>query len=224
VDQANSDEAEDEEDVADDQSFASIDDLEGTLCLQIDAHYKHGITDDGAAHMLELSKLAEKDPEFYKYLQENDTDLLEFNPTEMDDGENDENDEEDEDEGEDVEMESEKLPILTKEILRGWQKALLDVSYLLSLAAASLTEPPASVLARVEEIAHRLPFCCAHERGQPSPCLEYRQLDKCGFSNFTVATLTKYPPVYNKLVTTAFKFTPVVLAHHIPYKTLPNGK
>jgi nucleolar complex protein 2 len=30
--------------------------------------------------------------------------------------------------------------------------------------------------------------------------------------------------VYNKLVTTALKYTPVVLEHHIPYKTLPNGK
>jgi nucleolar complex protein 2 len=30
--------------------------------------------------------------------------------------------------------------------------------------------------------------------------------------------------MYNKLVTTAFKFTPVILVHHIPYKTLANGK
>ncbi|KAG8215220.1 Noc2p family-domain-containing protein [Butyriboletus roseoflavus] len=30
--------------------------------------------------------------------------------------------------------------------------------------------------------------------------------------------------MYNKLVTTALKFTPVVLVQHIPYKTLANGK
>ena len=83
------------------------------------AHRKHGSADEGAAHMHELSKLAEKDPEFFKYLQENDRELLEFEPEDA----VDDNDEEEE---EDVEMESETLPILTKDILRGWQKALLD--------------------------------------------------------------------------------------------------
>ena len=35
--------------------------------------------DEGRAHLLELSKLAEKDPEFYKYLQENEPELLDGN-------------------------------------------------------------------------------------------------------------------------------------------------
>ena len=30
--------------------------------------------------------------------------------------------------------------------------------------------------------------------------------------------------MYNKLVTTALMYTPVILEHHIPYKTLANGK
>jgi nucleolar complex protein 2 len=30
--------------------------------------------------------------------------------------------------------------------------------------------------------------------------------------------------VYDKLVLTALRYTPVVLEHHVPYKTLPNGK
>ena len=54
---------------------------------------------------MELSKLAEKDPEFYKYLQENDQELLDFN---LDDAAPREEDEE-EDEGardEDESMES----------------------------------------------------------------------------------------------------------------------
>lgn len=30
--------------------------------------------------------------------------------------------------------------------------------------------------------------------------------------------------VYNKLVVTTLRYTPVVLNHHVPYKTLANGK
>ncbi|KAG6330687.1 hypothetical protein ID866_8405, partial [Astraeus odoratus] len=85
-----------DESVADDQSFASVDDLEG--------------------------QLAEKDPEFYKYLQEHDRELLEFDPNQMED------EDEDEDDHEDIDME-ESVPILTKDILRRWQKALLEVLY-----------------------------------------------------------------------------------------------
>ncbi|KAF8130270.1 Noc2-domain-containing protein [Boletus edulis] len=167
MDEDGSDAEEDEEEVADDESFASVDDLE----------------DEGVAHMHELSKLAEKDPEFYKYLQENDRELLDFGP---EDAVDDEDDEE-----EDVEMESETSPILTKDILRDWQKALLDYRSLRALrklliafrSAAHMNEDDQSPAWRIDSSA-----------------------------------------MYNKLVTTALKFTPVILAHHIPYKTLPNGK
>ena len=70
--------------------------------------------------MLELSKLAEKDPEFYKYLQEHDRDLLGFNVD--DDG--DDVEDADDDIGE---PDVTQLPTLTENILRTWQKSLLEV-------------------------------------------------------------------------------------------------
>jgi nucleolar complex protein 2 len=71
-------------------------------------------------HLQQLSKLAEKDPEFYKYLQENDKELLDFDPDAMEDGQ-------DEDEAGDEDADEETVPVLTKNILQKWQKALLEV-------------------------------------------------------------------------------------------------
>jgi nucleolar complex protein 2 len=70
--------------------------------------------------MQELSKLAEKDPEFYKYLQENDAELLNFDPDTM-------AIDSDEEEADTKGAKDGKAPVLTSRILREWQKALLEV-------------------------------------------------------------------------------------------------
>jgi nucleolar complex protein 2 len=74
--------------------------------------------------VLELSKLAEADPEFYRYLQENDEELLEFDPSALPESGLSET----EDRDGDVDMDGrENIPVLTREHLRGWQKSLLQV-------------------------------------------------------------------------------------------------
>ncbi|ETW79731.1 hypothetical protein HETIRDRAFT_322642 [Heterobasidion irregulare TC 32-1] len=158
-------EDDEDEDGDDDQSFASVDDLDG----------------EGTAHMDELSKLAEKDPEFYKYLQDNDRELLDFDPGALQ--------EEGVDEG--VEMAEEKTPVLTRDILQKWQKALLKERSLRALR---------KLLIAFRAAAHM------NEEDQ------------------VVAWTIDSSSVYNKLVTTALRYTPIVLAHHVPYKMLPSGK
>lgn len=87
-------------------------------CLRV----KRRIIDEGKAHMLELAQLAEKDPEFYKYLQENDRELLEF------EGDEDNISVDEEEEGSEV-PEEDIVPRLTMAILKKWQKALLEVRF-----------------------------------------------------------------------------------------------
>ncbi|KAG0700504.1 Noc2-domain-containing protein [Suillus ampliporus] len=166
---------EDEEDLADDQSFASVDDLE----------------DQGTSHMLELAQLAEKDPEFYKYLQENDRELLEFNATQGSPDEMDDEDDVMDEDNEDAEAEAEELPIITTDILKTWQKALLEHRSLRALRKLLIA------------------FRSAVHMNEDDQVLLWR------IDNATV---------YAKLVTTSLRYTPIVLAYHVPYKTLSNGK
>ncbi|KAJ7682900.1 Noc2p family-domain-containing protein [Mycena rosella] len=164
---------EEEEDFADDASFASLDELD----------------EEGEAHLVELSKLAEKDPEFYQYLQENDKELLNFNPDAA--GADDDSDEEEAPAGDDDPMGEAQTPILTKTILRNWQKSLLEHRSLRALR---------KLLIAFRAAAHM------NEDGQ------------------VLAWSIDNSSVYSKLITTALKYTPVILEHHAPYKSLANGK
>lgn len=85
------------------------------------------LLEEGKNHLLELSKLAEKDPEFFKYLQENDRELLDFDPEKAAAANDSDDDNVAAGSGEDESMEDDRRPVLTKEHLRRWQKALLEV-------------------------------------------------------------------------------------------------
>lgn len=79
-------------------------------------------------HKEDLSKLAEKDPEFYNYLKENDKDLLDFNPTNpLDAISADEGDDgEEHADGKKVDS-SEKIEVTLK-MVKDWSKKLNEPS------------------------------------------------------------------------------------------------
>ncbi|KAH9976631.1 Noc2-domain-containing protein [Lactifluus volemus] len=147
----------------DDASFASVDELE----------------DEGETHMLELSKLAEKDPEFYKYLQDHDRELLEFS---MDVVNDDDHVDDTDDAGE---SDGDQLPTLTENILRTWQKSLLETRSLRALRKLLVAFRSAVFMNEDDKV---------------------------------LAWTIDSPTVYDKLVRTALRYTPVVLDHHVPTK------
>ena len=96
--------------------------------------------------------MAEKDPEFYKYLQENDQELLDFKPNETEVILSDEEMEE----GVPSDEEEEATPVLKPEILKGWQKALLEVRGLRHCISV-LIFPRAPFTSRIAEAADCFP-------------------------------------------------------------------
>ncbi|KAH3672836.1 hypothetical protein WICMUC_004058 [Wickerhamomyces mucosus] len=79
-------------------------------------------------HQEDLDKLAEKDPEFFKYLQENDKELLDFNPSNPLDAINDEDDDDEDEEAEEgLEQDNngtvEKIEVTLK-LVKDWAKKL----------------------------------------------------------------------------------------------------
>lgn len=124
--------SEDEEDLEDDEDELDEDDVEG-----IDDDEKD-LEMDEAAMKKAMKQLEKNDPEFFKYLKENDQDLLEFGDkpasggdVDMDGEENeDDDDEEEEDDDENMDEDEEeqraKTPV-TRKMLREWQEGMLRV-------------------------------------------------------------------------------------------------
>ncbi len=126
--------------------------------------------------MLELSKLAEKDPEFYKYLQENDNELLNFKADAL--PEADSSDEEDKEDAV-MDEEEEQVPVLTKDHLRQWSKLLLQVSIQQKKLFNFLADFPVPYIAKVSSCSakalNRVPISRTYERRWPGLSMEYRQ-------------------------------------------------
>ncbi|WWC68883.1 uncharacterized protein I206_102819 [Kwoniella pini CBS 10737] len=161
---------------------------------------------DEVAMKKAMKELSKNDPEFFKYLKENDEDLLEFGKSgnkkgkgkQVDEEEDMASDDEDDEAEDDDEDDGERKKIsVNGKMLRGWQEGMLKQHSIRSL--------------RKTLVAFRAAAHMNEEDGDQGSGLD-----------------TKYSidsaQVFNKLVVTALKYTPVVVAHHFPYKTLANGR
>jgi nucleolar complex protein 2 len=146
--------------------------------------------EEGAGmHAQDLEKLKEKDPEFYAYLQENDKELLQFGQ-ESDDDEDDDEEEQSSSKAKATTSKAAKAETgpqrVTIKMLAGWQKSMLTHRSLKALRRLLIA------------------FRCAVK-----PEEEDQRAEGASF-------IIEEARVFNKLVLTALKYTPVVLQHHVP--------
>ncbi|BGP42842.1 Nucleolar Complex 2 protein [Rhodotorula kratochvilovae] len=173
------------------------------------------LSDSEGQHMADIAALAQKDPEFFKYLQENDPELLDFAEQDGAGAADDDEDDEDEEMSDDDESEEEgkkankgkgkekervrkvRDDVLTKETLRSWQKNILE------------TRSPRSLRKLL------LAFRSAAQSGNNDDTV-----DTTGAERYRIVD----PKVFEKVVTTALKYTPVVLQSYVPYKEVAGNK
>lgn len=148
-------------------------------------------------HKGQLEALKEKDPEFYKYLQENDAELLEFGDhgdlaevDELSEGEEDgpakkkKKPSKDEDEGE--------AETLTVAMVKKWQKSMEEQHSIRAMRQIVLAFRAAAYLNEADT-----------------------QLSKYSISDSNV---------YHQVLVTALEHVPKVLGHHLPVKETASGK
>lgn len=164
--------------------------------------------EDAGMNQETMDALAEKDPEFYKFLKENDPDALDFDDNadlaEVDDlsaGEEEEEEEEEQpkkkqkkakDTGEEPEGVGNEL---TTEIVARWRKSMKETQ---SLRAT-----------RQVVLAFR---CAAH--------LNEDDIEEDSQQKWTINS----PDVFNDILVLALKEIPVVINHHLPVKESASGR
>ncbi|KAI5291118.1 Nucleolar Complex 2 protein [Ascosphaera acerosa] len=168
---------------------------------------------DAEGHVQQLEALKEKDPEFYKYLKENDSELLDFGEhgdlAELDDLSETDTEipgappkkkskkaeaEEEEEEESDDEMPDSHQTVLTMEMVAKWNELMKTQHSLRATRQAVLAFRTAAYMSEAEE----------DERP----------------SKYTISDSN----VYHQVLVTALELVPAVLAHHLPTKTSAAGK
>jgi nucleolar complex protein 2 len=199
---ANKDMQDDQEDHSDTERV--FDDLEGFLNESniVPTQKKVGRgKSEGASHKNDLSELAEKDPEFYKYLKENDRELLDFDPENLSVEDEDNDDDENEPNpnttnkkskhvDDDEEINQGPIEITTNDIKK-WSKSLAEEKSLKTLK--KILQAFASAV---------------HFQDNTEGKYKYSVTDPDVFNSLLVVTLTKVPEV---------------VRHHIPLTKGENG-
>ncbi|KAG8629803.1 hypothetical protein KVT40_001422 [Elsinoe batatas] len=151
---------------------------------------------DLAGHKDQLKGLAEKDPDFYKYLEENDPELLDLEKADFDDLELSADEDEGESPSSGKKSKAEELVVdsgeVTKALLKKWEKSLVE-QY--SLRAS-----------REVVLAFR---AAAHSADEEDKSFKYS---------------VSSPEVYHELLVLALNRVPEVLQHHLPVKESASGK
>ncbi|KAL2211602.1 Noc2-domain-containing protein [Sarocladium strictum] len=164
--------------------------------------------EDGAMSKKTMDDLAQKDPEFYKFLKENDPDALDFDDdadlAEVDDLSADEDQEGEDDEqpkkkrkkskAKEEEEEVSKTNILTREIIAGWRKSIAESH---SLRAARQVVLAFRCAARLNE----------DEQEEEIP-----------------RWVINSPEVFNDILLLALNEIPTVMNHHLPVKESGAGR
>lgn len=142
-------------------------------------------------HQDDLKRLAEKDPEFYKYLKENDKELLNFNPQAMEDSDGKEEDDEDiylGDEAKQTYSSSNGQIEITMRDIKTWKKSLAQ-------------ENSFKILKKVIQA-----FSAAIRTSQST--------DESNIYKYTVTD----PDVFNQLLVMTVTSVPSTVKHHIGLK------
>lgn len=183
----------------DDDSDDNVSDMGSPFAS--DGGMDSNLEDGLEAHKDDLDALAEKDPEFYKYLKENDAELLDFNE-EADLAGVDHLSEEEEapkkkrkksKDGKDVHLEAEvDESEVTTDMVRKWKTAMVEQHSLRAMRQTVLAFRAAAYVNSDDGKEHK----------------------------YSISS----PDVYNELLVTALEHVPNVLSHHLPTKEYASGK
>lgn len=153
-----------------------------------------------------MDQLAEKDPEFYKYLKENDGALLDFDVTKLSDDEEDEEDGEEEDgEAADEEEEEEEAPVAPKKSKKSKEDEKELTLATIKIWKKSLQEQHSLKTAKKVLVAFREAVTVSESAEEAS--------------QFTLTN----PEVFNALLLVVLKTVPETVVYNIPLSTSNTG-